>query len=125
MSLQCTQRALQLSRSWLRPQQTARLLSSTSRRPLGEPDPRAVPDVAAMQMTEDQASMVVSEIQPEQAVEEYHHRNQPDYNATTDHGTSTYSPVPRRVMNGSEPGGVTPAAVLSGAPVDLQARTVR
>ena len=28
-------------------------------------------------------------------------------------------------MDGSEPGEVLPAAVLSGAPVDLQARTVR
>ena len=28
-------------------------------------------------------------------------------------------------MDGSEPGTTTPAAVLSGAPVDLQARTVR
>ena len=28
-------------------------------------------------------------------------------------------------MDGSEPGDITPAAVLSGAPVDLQARTVR
>ena len=28
-------------------------------------------------------------------------------------------------MDGSEPGEITPAAVLSGAPVDLQGRTVR
>lgn len=28
-------------------------------------------------------------------------------------------------MDGSEPGDITPAAVLSGAPIDLQARTVR
>jgi hypothetical protein len=37
----------------------------------------------------------------------------------------TFSPVPKRVMDGSEPGEVVPAAVLSGAPTDLQARTVR
>lgn len=30
-----------------------------------------------------------------------------------------------RVMDGSEPGLTTPAAVLSGAPIELQARTVR
>lgn len=30
-----------------------------------------------------------------------------------------------RVMDGSEPGEDTPAAVLSGAPIELQARTVR
>jgi hypothetical protein len=38
---------------------------------------------------------------------------------------SSFSPIPKRVMNGSEPGLDTPAAVLSGAPTDLQARTVR
>lgn len=125
MSVLRTQGALRLSRSWGRPQPAVRLLSSTARQLLGEPDPRAVPDVDAMQMTEDQASMVVSEVKPEDSFQPYHPRNQPDYNATIDHGTSTYSPVPKRVMNGSEPGGITPAAVLSGAPVDLQARTVR
>lgn len=36
-----------------------------------------------------------------------------------------FSPVPKRVMDGSEEGNFVPAAVLSGAPVDLQARTVR
>ncbi|UDD55300.1 NADH:ubiquinone oxidoreductase 21kD subunit [Aspergillus flavus] len=52
-------------------------------------------------------------------------RHQPDYEATIDHGTSKFSPVPKRVMDGSEPGDTVPAAVLSGAPTDLQARTVR
>ena len=36
-----------------------------------------------------------------------------------------FSPVPERVMDGSEPGDSVAAAVLSGAPLDLQARTVR
>lgn len=36
-----------------------------------------------------------------------------------------FSLVPKRVMDGSEEGNFLPAAVLSGAPVDLQARTVR
>lgn len=36
-----------------------------------------------------------------------------------------FSPIPKRVIDGSEPGDITPAALLSGAPVDLQARTVR
>ena len=40
-------------------------------------------------------------------------------------GHSAFSPVPKRVMDGSEPGITTPAAVLSGAPTDLQARSVR
>ena len=38
---------------------------------------------------------------------------------------SNFSPVPKRVMDGSEQGEVVAAAVLSGAPVDLQARQVR
>jgi NADH dehydrogenase (ubiquinone) Fe-S protein 4 len=38
---------------------------------------------------------------------------------------STYSPIPKRVMDGSEPGQVVPGAILSGAPVELQARQVR
>jgi len=72
--------------------------------------------------------MAVSEKSPASGPSEidvYHPEHQPDYNATIDHGTSTYSPVPKRVMDGSEPGETLPAAVLSGAPVDLQARQVR
>ena len=38
---------------------------------------------------------------------------------------STFSPVPKVVMDGSEEGEVLAAAVLSGAPIELQARTVR
>ncbi|KAL8709971.1 MAG: hypothetical protein Q9220_005422 [cf. Caloplaca sp. 1 TL-2023] len=51
--------------------------------------------------------------------------HQPDFHAPVDHGTSSFSPIPKRVMDGSEPGDLTAAAVLSGAPVDLQARTAR
>lgn len=36
-----------------------------------------------------------------------------------------FSPIPKRVVDGSEPGEAVAAAVLSGAPVELQARTVR
>jgi len=125
MSFVRTSRALQLSRARVWPQQSSRYLSATAHTRLGEPDPKAIPDAEAMQTTEDQASMVVAEKQPEDLISQRHDLNQPDYGATVDHGTSTFSPVPRRVMNGSEPGGITPAAVLSGAPVDLQARTVR
>lgn len=52
-------------------------------------------------------------------------RHQPDYNVAVDYRTSNFSPIPKRVMDGSEPGESVAAAVLSGAPVDLQARTVR
>ncbi|KAK5687428.1 ndufs4 NADH dehydrogenase Fe-S protein subunit [Elasticomyces elasticus] len=52
-------------------------------------------------------------------------KHSPDYNVAADYRTSNFSPLPHRVMDGSEPGLDTPAAVLSGAPMDLQARTVR
>ncbi|KAI4182501.1 MAG: hypothetical protein L6R41_005946 [Letrouitia leprolyta] len=52
-------------------------------------------------------------------------RHQPDFHAPIDHGTSAFSPIPKRVMDGSEPGELVSGAVLSGAPVDLQARTAR
>lgn len=51
--------------------------------------------------------------------------HKPDYNAVIDYRTSNFSPVPKRVMDGSEPGESVAAAVLSGAPTDLQARRVR
>lgn len=72
--------------------------------------------------------MIVAEMSPgtgPNEVDVFHPEHQPDYNARVDHGTSSYSPVPKRVMDGSEPGETLPAAVLSGAPVDLQARQVR
>ncbi|OAQ62230.1 NADH-ubiquinone oxidoreductase [Pochonia chlamydosporia 170] len=49
--------------------------------------------------------------------------NQPDYDVPADKATSTFTPVPSRVQDGSE--NILPAAVLSGAPMELQARTVR
>ncbi|KAF1839521.1 hypothetical protein BDW02DRAFT_585178 [Decorospora gaudefroyi] len=52
-------------------------------------------------------------------------RHQPDYNVAVDYRTSNFSPIPKRVMDGSEPGDSVAAAVLSGAPTDLQARSVR
>ncbi|KAF3767528.1 hypothetical protein M406DRAFT_355606 [Cryphonectria parasitica EP155] len=52
-------------------------------------------------------------------------QNQPDYGAHIDKATSTFTPVPKRLLDGSEPGVALPAAVLSGAPIELQARTVR
>ncbi|KIX08524.1 uncharacterized protein Z518_03180 [Rhinocladiella mackenziei CBS 650.93] len=123
--LRSSQNSLRLPRACTQVPRSTRWLSQTPPRRLGEPDPKAVPDVQAMQMTEDQASMVEIENKNDAAVKKYHPDHQPDYTAMVDHGTSCYSPVPKRVMNGSEPGEVTPAAVLSGAPVDLQARTVR
>ncbi|KAL6881486.1 ETC complex I subunit conserved region domain-containing protein [Trichoderma novae-zelandiae] len=49
--------------------------------------------------------------------------NQPDYDAPVDKATSTYTPVPKRVQDGTED--VPAAATISGAPIELQARTVR
>ncbi len=122
MSFLRSSSSLRLSRACSRVQPprsaaTTRCLSQTPRRRGGEPDPKAIP--------KDQASIVEVDHEPESAVDTYHPEHQPDYTAMVDHGTSTFSPVPKRVMNGSEPGEITPAAVLSGAPVDLQARTVR
>lgn len=51
--------------------------------------------------------------------------NAPDYTAMTDRATSEFTPVPKRVLNGSEENDALPAAVLSGAPMELEARTVR
>ncbi|EPE36783.1 hypothetical protein GLAREA_08946 [Glarea lozoyensis ATCC 20868] len=52
-------------------------------------------------------------------------RNAPNYAAEVDQAASLFTPIPKRVMNGSEEGDVVPAAVLSGAPIELEARTVR
>ncbi|KAL2177566.1 ETC complex I subunit conserved region-domain-containing protein [Thermothelomyces heterothallicus CBS 202.75] len=51
-------------------------------------------------------------------------RNAPDYNVPIDMATNTFTPVPKHVQDGSEEN-VTPAGLLSGAPMELQARTVR
>ncbi|KAL2148593.1 hypothetical protein VTH82DRAFT_2147 [Thermothelomyces myriococcoides] len=50
-------------------------------------------------------------------------RNAPDYKVPIDMATNTFTPVPKHVQDGSED--VTPAGLLSGAPIELQARTVR
>ncbi|EQL03857.1 NADH dehydrogenase ubiquinone Fe-S protein 4, mitochondrial [Ophiocordyceps sinensis CO18] len=49
--------------------------------------------------------------------------NQPDYDIPADKATSTFTPVPKRVQDGSE--NIMPATFISGAPMELQARTVR
>jgi hypothetical protein len=51
--------------------------------------------------------------------------NSPDYGVHIDKATSTFTPVPKRILDGSEEGDALPAAVLSGAPMELQGRTVR
>jgi NADH dehydrogenase (ubiquinone) Fe-S protein 4 len=51
--------------------------------------------------------------------------NAPDYGVQIDKATSTYTPVPKHIVDGSEDTDILPAAVLSGAPMELQARTVR
>ncbi|KAK2593499.1 ndufs4 NADH dehydrogenase Fe-S protein subunit [Conoideocrella luteorostrata] len=48
---------------------------------------------------------------------------QAGYEVPADKATSTFTPVPTRFQDGSED--TLPAAVLSGAPIELQARTVR
>ncbi|KAI9045050.1 ETC complex I subunit [Aspergillus affinis] len=85
----------------------------------GDPSMKTNPSDAPAVPPKD--SSLIQQETPAQAMA----RHQPDYEATIDHGTSLFSPVPKRVMDGSEPGETVPAAVLSGAPTDLQARTVR
>ncbi|ODM15813.1 NADH-ubiquinone oxidoreductase 21 kDa subunit, mitochondrial [Aspergillus cristatus] len=95
-----------------------RFTSNVSRAPGDRPvktSPSAAPTVPPKE------SSLINQETPAEAMA----RHQPDYNATIDHGTSQFSPVPKRVMDGSEPGETVPAAILSGAPTDLQARTVR
>jgi len=103
--------------------QQMRCLSTTASQRVA--DPRDQPASHRMESTEDQVSIVEAEQKPKGSVKEFHPEHQPDYRAHVDHGTGLYSPVPRKVQDGSEPGETLAAAVLSGAPVDLQARTVR
>jgi len=51
-------------------------------------------------------------------------RNAPDYEVPIDQATSTFTPVPKHIQDGSEDISV-PAGVISGAPLELQARQVR
>ena len=123
--------------------QLPRHVSQSASHRLGEPDPNAIPS-DSMQSTEDQATMITVEEAAAALPSTYKPSHQPDWNVTPDHGTSyasktlssellsanffrysTFSPVPKRVMDGSEPGEVVPGAILSGAPVDLQGRQVR
>ncbi|KAK5094583.1 ndufs4 NADH dehydrogenase Fe-S protein subunit [Lithohypha guttulata] len=103
--------------------QQMRCLSTTASQRVA--DPRDQPASHRMEATEDQVSIVEAEQEPKGSVKKFHPEHQPDYRAHVDHGTGLYSPVPRKVQDGSEPGETLAAAVLSGAPVDLQARTVR
>ncbi|OAX83907.1 hypothetical protein ACJ72_01720 [Emergomyces africanus] len=123
MSLLRTGRPLGLSAASFRAGQltcraNARYLSKTSSQH-AEDAPKSSPADAPAALS--RGSSITRKETPAEAMA----RHQPDYNATVDHGTSSFSPVPKRVMDGSEPSGAVAAAVLSGAPTDLQARTVR
>ncbi|PKS05870.1 hypothetical protein jhhlp_007700 [Lomentospora prolificans] len=52
-------------------------------------------------------------------------QNQPDYTLQADKATSTFTPVPKRVQDGSEESETIPAAVVSDTPMELQGRQVR
>ncbi|ROT41862.1 NADH-ubiquinone oxidoreductase 21 kDa subunit [Sodiomyces alkalinus F11] len=52
-------------------------------------------------------------------------QNRPDYTTPNDKATSTFTPVPKHIQDGSEDTPYLQAAVVSGAPIELQARTVR
>ncbi|KAI1478777.1 hypothetical protein K445DRAFT_319291 [Daldinia sp. EC12] len=91
---------------------------------------RLVPNRQALAMAQrrfktDDSRTALAETTEQAAIPEEKPHNAPDYGAHIDRATSTFTPVPKRVMDGSEDHGFLPAAVLSGAPVELQARTVR
>lgn len=48
-----------------------------------------------------------------------------DFPSGPDMSSRTFTPVPKRVQDGSEESDIIPAAVVSGAPIELQARQVR
>ncbi|KKY35430.1 putative nadh-ubiquinone oxidoreductase 21 kda subunit [Diaporthe ampelina] len=105
----------------LRTPQAARLLRAISQ----------TPQLTArrFESTQQSASIVkarapVSEPAPPATSQGSRH-NQPDYAARIDNATSTFTPVPKHVLDGSEASEVLPAAITSGAPMELQARTVR
>jgi len=131
--------------SFLRKSIGSRALSSSTRR-LPRPAPlihgRTYADTAATPDKPPGTRLTDSSLVEQEGPAESMARHQPDYSVATDYRTSyvrrerqnrtsyslfnrTFSPIPKRVMDGSEPGESVPAAVLSGAPVDLQARTVR
>ncbi|KAI1653571.1 ETC complex I subunit conserved region-domain-containing protein [Daldinia decipiens] len=91
---------------------------------------RLVPNRQALAMAQrrfktDDSKTSLTETTEQAAIPEEKPHNAPDFGAHIDRATSTFTPVPKRVMDGSEDHAVLPAAVLSGAPVELQARTVR
>ncbi|TID26007.1 putative nadh-ubiquinone oxidoreductase 18 kda protein [Venturia nashicola] len=97
-----------------------RTFSTQYRRCADEPAPKSDPSEAPNAPASGKGDLISQE-GPGGAMA----RHAPDYNVTVDYRTSAFSPIPKRVMNGSEPGESVAAAVLSGAPVELQARTVR
>lgn len=95
----------------LRTQSAARLLRSASA-------PRAALPLTARRFVSDSTTATGVVPAPSDP-------NQPDYSLPHDKATSTYTPVAKRVQDGSEDVPYIQAATLSGAPKELQARTVR
>ncbi|KAI1818472.1 putative NADH-ubiquinone oxidoreductase 18 kDa subunit [Poronia punctata] len=102
----------------LRTQTAARLLRASA--PVAS---RPAFVTSQRRMKSEDASTGLTQTKP--APPEVRPANAPDYGIHTDKATSTFSPVPKRVMDGSEDVNTLPAAVISGAPIELQARTVR
>ncbi|KAI3320070.1 ETC complex I subunit conserved region-domain-containing protein [Xylariaceae sp. AK1471] len=85
----------------------------------------SLPTLATAQrrMKSDNVSTALSQTKPTSPSTRPAHA--PKYGIHGDKATSTFTPVPKRIMDGSEDTDTLPAAVLSGAPIELQARTVR
>ncbi|CCU75880.1 NADH dehydrogenase iron-sulfur protein 4,mitochondrial precursor [Blumeria hordei DH14] len=52
-------------------------------------------------------------------------QNQHGFTSESDQAFSLFSPIPKQLMDGSQQDGKVPAALISGAPTELQARSVR
>ncbi|KAB5540541.1 ETC complex I subunit conserved region-domain-containing protein [Coniochaeta sp. 2T2.1] len=96
----------------LRASSAARLLRSASRAPSFLP-------------ASQRFSSSVPTTSREEAPLDTPRHNEPNYEAEFDKATSTFTPVPKHIQDGSEDTPFMPAAIVSGAPMELQARTVR
>ncbi|KAF6825333.1 hypothetical protein CMUS01_09873 [Colletotrichum musicola] len=85
----------------------------------------AAPFRASLPLTARRFDSSLTTTQAPAAVPPSTEQNQPNYSIQADKATSTFTPVPKKVQDGSEDVPYLQAAVISGAPMELQARTVR
>lgn len=86
--------------------------------------PRAAPQLSVVKLRKPRKSDTISQIILLKWIKRHRSSQDPTV-CQIANSARLFTPIPKRVMNGSEEGDVLPAAVLSGAPIELQARTVR